>query len=106
MRVSPFNTNLIATGGKKNDLQIWDLEKPGNPTFKAKNVLVDLVIKIKQIPVIIVDVIQVKHDFLDLPVPIWVSDLAFVPNSEQVVTCSRHGQVLFNQVKMDFICCL
>jgi len=46
MRVSPFNTNLIATGGKKNDLQIWDLEKPENPTFKAKNVLIYLVIKI------------------------------------------------------------
>lgn len=44
MRVSPFNTNLIATGGKKNDLQIWDLEKPENPTFKAKNVLIYLVI--------------------------------------------------------------
>lgn len=38
MRVSPYKTNTIATGGKKNDLQIWDLERPAEPTFKAKNV--------------------------------------------------------------------
>ena len=46
MRVSPFTTNLIATGGKKNDLQIWDLDKSENTTFKATNVLIYLVIKI------------------------------------------------------------
>ena len=72
MRVSPNQSNIIATGGKKNDLQIWDLSNPQQPTFKAKNV---------------------KHDFLDLAVPVYVSDLAFVPASEQVAVCSRHGYV-------------
>lgn len=38
---------------------------------------------------------QVKNDFLDLAVPVWVSDLAFVPNSDQVAVCSRHGYVSF-----------
>lgn len=38
MRVSPYQNNIIATGGKKDDLQIWDLEKPAEPSFKAKNV--------------------------------------------------------------------
>lgn len=38
MKVSPYQSNRIATGGKKNDLQIWDLEKPVEPVFKAKNV--------------------------------------------------------------------
>lgn len=28
-----------------------------------------------------------------MPVPVWVSDFAFVPNSEQVVSSSRHGHV-------------
>jgi len=28
-----------------------------------------------------------------MPVPVWVNDLAFVPNSEQVAICSRHGHV-------------
>jgi hypothetical protein len=30
-----------------------------------------------------------------MPVPIWVSDLAFVPNSSQVATSSRHGHVSY-----------
>jgi ribosome biogenesis protein NSA1 len=35
----PFNQNLFATGGKENDLKLWDLEKDGNENiFKAKNV--------------------------------------------------------------------
>ncbi len=38
MRVSPNADNIIATGGKKNDLQIWDLLSPHQPLFKAKNV--------------------------------------------------------------------
>ena len=38
MRVSPNSDNIIATGGKKNDLQIWDLSAPEKPTFRAKNV--------------------------------------------------------------------
>jgi len=71
MRVSPYTPNVIATGGKKSALQLWDLST-SKSVFKAKNV---------------------RNDFLDMPVPIWDSDMAFVPNSEQVVTCSRHGQV-------------
>jgi len=42
MRVSPFTSNTIATGGKKNDLQIWNLERPEQPVFKAKNVNIHL----------------------------------------------------------------
>jgi len=71
MRVSPHTENIIATSGKKSALQLWDLTTEKS-VFKAKNV---------------------RNDFLDLPVPVWDSDMAFVPNSEQVVTCSKHGQV-------------
>ena len=28
------NGTLIATGGKENDLQLWDLEKPDAPIFR------------------------------------------------------------------------
>ena len=38
MHVSPYSRNIIGTGGKKNDLQLWDLENPTHPVFKAKNV--------------------------------------------------------------------
>ncbi len=36
---------------------------------------------------------QVHHDWLDLRVPVWVSDIRFLPDSEQVVTCTGHHQV-------------
>ena len=39
MRVSPFKNNIVATGGKKNDLQLWDLECSQSPVFKGKNVM-------------------------------------------------------------------
>lgn len=29
----------VGTGGQKNDLKLWDLNRPGEPTFRAKNVL-------------------------------------------------------------------
>lgn len=38
MRQDPQSPNMIATGGKENDLQLWDLNKPEEPIFKAKNV--------------------------------------------------------------------
>ena len=38
MRQSPASSALLATGGEENDLQLWDLNKPAQPVFKAKNV--------------------------------------------------------------------
>lgn len=40
MRQCTKNNNLIATGGKENDLKVWDLEasKSNEALFKAKNV--------------------------------------------------------------------
>jgi ribosome biogenesis protein NSA1 len=32
------NGNVIATGGKDNDLKLWDVESGLTSTFKAKNV--------------------------------------------------------------------
>lgn len=91
MRLSPFTKNIVATGGKKSELQLWDLENSQKPVFKGKNVMkLNLVILSCNFKSFFV---QLRNDFLDLPIPIWVSDLAFVPNSEQVVTCSRHGYV-------------
>ncbi len=38
MRQDPGNTHLVATGGRENDLRIWDLNAPQEAIFKAKNV--------------------------------------------------------------------
>ncbi|KAK3603142.1 hypothetical protein CHS0354_042967 [Potamilus streckersoni] len=64
--------NIIGTGGKENDLKIWDVNVPEKPIFHAKNV---------------------KNDWLNLRVPIWILDLEFFPGSKKVITCTGHHQV-------------
>ncbi|KAK7605446.1 hypothetical protein V9T40_007304 [Parthenolecanium corni] len=64
-------TNIVATGGKNNDLKLWDLNTK-QITFNAKNV---------------------KPDELQLQIPLWISDIAFCQQTESVSTCSRHGYV-------------
>ncbi|KAL9953271.1 hypothetical protein ACROYT_G040664 [Oculina patagonica] len=61
VRHNPFCQSQVGTGGQKNDLKLWDLNRPEEPIFKAKNV---------------------PNDFLDLQVPIWVTDLGFLPGQE------------------------
>ncbi|XP_037071975.1 WD repeat-containing protein 74-like isoform X2 [Pollicipes pollicipes] len=72
MRQNPGQSNVLATGGKENDLQLWDLGRPEQPVFRAKNV---------------------RPDMLDLRVPVWVSDIAFMEDSRRVATCHRHSAV-------------
>ncbi|KAJ9576941.1 hypothetical protein L9F63_006467 [Diploptera punctata] len=71
MRHSSFNCEIIGIGGKENDLKLWNLEKK-ICTFTAKNV---------------------KPDMLQLRVPVWVSDLVFMPDQTKIATCSRYGHV-------------
>ena len=36
------------------------------------------------------------QDWLDLRVPIWVRDIAFIPDSDKIVTCTGHHQVCYS----------
>ncbi|KAM3875060.1 WD repeat-containing protein 74 [Diretmus argenteus] len=72
MRQSPVDRRKVATGGKENGLKIWDLERPDKPIFTAKNL---------------------RNDWLDLRQPEWLRDVAFIPDSHKVVTCTGHHQV-------------
>ncbi|XP_041093981.1 WD repeat-containing protein 74 [Polyodon spathula] len=72
MRQSPSQCHRVATGGKANDLKIWDLQRPEEPVFRAKNV---------------------RNDWLDLQVPVWIRDVQFIPGSDKVVTCTGYHQV-------------
>jgi hypothetical protein len=38
MRQNVAKPNVVATGGKENELKLWDLEQLGDSTFQAKNV--------------------------------------------------------------------
>lgn len=67
--------SLAATGGKEHPLQLWDVTAQ-RALWKAKNV---------------------KNDFLNVRVPVWIRDLAFVPDagdgSHVVVTGTSYHQV-------------
>ena len=65
--------NVIATGGKENELHLWDLNVLERPVFQAKNV---------------------PNDKLELRVPVWISGIAFCPeNPSRVSVVSKHGHV-------------
>uniref|UniRef100_A0A8C6SGF9 WD repeat domain 74 n=1 Tax=Neogobius melanostomus TaxID=47308 RepID=A0A8C6SGF9_9GOBI len=70
--VKPSGPHRVATGGKENPLKIWDLENPDKPVFSAKNL---------------------RDTYLDLRQPHWVRDMAFLPESDKVVTCTSYHQV-------------
>lgn len=72
LRQCPVEKKLIATGGKErqNNLKVWNLEQ-NECVFKTKNV---------------------PNDFLQLEVPVWDSDLAFI-DANCLTTCSRHGYI-------------
>nr|XP_012148372.1 PREDICTED: WD repeat-containing protein 74 isoform X2 [Megachile rotundata] len=71
MRHSKINKNIIATGGYEHNLKLFDLEK-------QKQIFIE-----KNMP----------HDWLQLRVPIWISDIEFLPGTEQIVTVGRFGHV-------------
>jgi len=74
MRQSPVHQHRVATGGKENGLKLWDLQSPRSPVFSAKNL---------------------RDDWLDLRRPQWVRDVAFIPDSDKLVTCTGYHQVSF-----------
>jgi len=55
----------VATGGKENLLKVWDLNKPELPVFKAKNV---------------------PLDWLQHRVPVWVTNIRFIPGESKIIT--------------------
>ncbi|ESO07625.1 hypothetical protein HELRODRAFT_170170 [Helobdella robusta] len=72
--------HIFATGGKENELKIWDLAGQGQPTilFTAKNV---------------------KNDWLDLRVPVYICDVEFVPDSNLIFTSTGLHQVRLYDTK-------
>lgn len=62
---------LIAVAGQEVELQVWNLKDLQKPVFRARNV---------------------THDKLDLRVPVWTSDIAWL-SPTLIAVCSRHGQI-------------
>lgn len=69
MRLRP-DAKVLATGGDKNLLKLWDAE--GTQVWAAKNV---------------------SNDFLELEVPVWPTDVCFLEEEHSLATCTAHGFV-------------
>ncbi|ORX96877.1 WD40 repeat-like protein [Basidiobolus meristosporus CBS 931.73] len=78
MAVHPQHSNILATGGKERDLNIWDINQ-AEPIFKAKNV---------------------KNDFLDLRVPVWITATQFLnEDTHKVVVGTKYHQIRLYDAK-------
>jgi len=74
-RANPWTENLVATGGKENDLKVWDLQGADRtvPLFQARNV---------------------KNTKLDLRVPIAINDIQFLnADGNRLITGTAYHQV-------------
>ncbi|VEL19172.1 unnamed protein product [Protopolystoma xenopodis] len=74
IETSKLLVNRVATGGRNNNLKVWDLANPSIPLFSAKNV---------------------RPSTLQLEAPIWISDLSFCPgsNGNLIITSSRYAEI-------------
>lgn len=63
--------NIIATGGVENKLKLYDLET-------QKRIFLE-----KSLP----------HDWLQLRIPVWISDMNFLPGSQQIVSVTKYGNI-------------
>lgn len=72
MRMS-YDSSNVAIGGIENDLSIFDINKGfKEPVFKAKNV---------------------KHDFLDLRVPVLINDLTYATEGNDEILVANKNKV-------------
>ncbi|KJE91284.1 hypothetical protein CAOG_02443 [Capsaspora owczarzaki ATCC 30864] len=75
MRLAPASEGrFIATGGNESDLRVWDVTNTAAPVFQAKNL---------------------PHDNTELRVPVWITDLNFIPNTsaQQVVVGTAYKEI-------------
>uniref|UniRef100_A0AAZ3PE95 Uncharacterized protein n=1 Tax=Oncorhynchus tshawytscha TaxID=74940 RepID=A0AAZ3PE95_ONCTS len=74
--------NRIPSGATKwlqeGKRMTWDPERPETPVFASKNV---------------------RNDWLDLRVPEWVRDMAFIADSDKMDTCTGQHQVCLSLYK-------
>ena len=89
LRVHPKEHHLFACGGKERELSVWDANSYKEGIFieaqKKKESKAGLVWMSK----------NVSHDFLDLRVPVWITDLQFLSKQEttKLVVGTKYHQV-------------
>uniref|UniRef100_A0A0K0F696 WD_REPEATS_REGION domain-containing protein n=1 Tax=Strongyloides venezuelensis TaxID=75913 RepID=A0A0K0F696_STRVS len=69
--------SIFATGGKENDLKVWDLSTK-EKKFEARNV---------------------KHDSLNLRVPVNILNICFVGSDDKIVTSTKNHKIRMYDTK-------
>jgi len=97
LRVHPKEHHIFACGGKERELSVWDVNahKEGicfMKTRKEKESKAGLVWMSK----------NVSHDFLDLRVPVWITDLQFLSEQEttKLVVGTKYHQIRIYDTKV------
>ncbi|KAJ3168199.1 WD repeat-containing protein 74 [Geranomyces variabilis] len=88
-RTHPQHPHLIATGGDERELAIWDLldqpapqQPPSDDGFSPRPLTATWTAR------------NVKNDFLNIRVPVWITDLRFIDSSKnRVIVGTGHHQI-------------
>lgn len=109
MRMHPTIPNVIAFGGKENDLQVWAGSKSSHSFYADGSEAQDSPCDLWSALTPIWQAKNVKNDDLDLRVPVWISDLAFLPalatsqpssvKDLRIVTSTRFQQLRIYETK-------
>ncbi|CAG8665095.1 5624_t:CDS:10 [Dentiscutata heterogama] len=92
LRVHPKENNIFACGGRERDLSLWDINcTPGSIITKNKESKNGMIWNGK----------NVKSDFVDLRVPIWITDIQFLDEQRttKILTGTKYHQVRLYDIK-------
>ena len=86
--------DVVAVGGKDHDLNVWDINS-GKQIWKAKNVFNLKTYLFFYQNHLFVFVAQLPLDHYRDQVPIWITDMSFLPTDPKVMIVSTNfGEVL------------
>ncbi|CAG8564498.1 1331_t:CDS:10 [Paraglomus occultum] len=99
LRVHTKEHHIFACGGKERDLSIWDVNAHGSETSPSITSIYTR--NTKDPPGVIWRAKNVKNDFLDMRVPVWITDLQFLNDDDvsKLVTGTRHHQIRLYDIK-------
>ncbi|CAG8446330.1 5657_t:CDS:2 [Ambispora gerdemannii] len=105
LRVHPKQNHIIAFGGKERDLTAWDINgyKAGkSPINEQSNNYDNKYQKKKEdAPGVLWRAKNLPNDFLDMRIPVWITDLQFMDNDDvsRIVVGTYYHQIRLYDIK-------
>ncbi|CAG8451177.1 3741_t:CDS:10 [Ambispora leptoticha] len=105
LRVHPKQNHIIAFGGKERDLTAWDINEykagksPINERSNSYNKKYQK--KKEEAPGVLWRAKNLPNDFLDMRVPVWITDLQFMDNDDvsRIVVGTYYHQIRLYDIK-------